>query len=73
MGLPGTFIVGRLPGMGSPDSWVVASIAQTVVIVAGIGSFLPARRAPLLNPETDSNETTSCCWPVRRSDCRDRP
>jgi predicted permease len=50
IGLPGAFIVGRVPGMGSPDPWMLASIGLTVVVVAGVASFLPAHRATHVDP-----------------------
>jgi ABC-type antimicrobial peptide transport system permease subunit len=50
IGLPGAFIVGRLPWMGSSDPWILASIGLAVVVVAGVASFLPARRATHVDP-----------------------
>jgi putative ABC transport system permease protein len=50
IGLPGAFLVQRLPWMGSPDSWIVASIGLAVVFVAGVASFLPAHRATRVDP-----------------------
>jgi putative ABC transport system permease protein len=50
IGLPGAFMVGRLPGMGSSDAWIVASIGVAVVLVAAVASFLPAHRATHVDP-----------------------
>jgi predicted permease len=50
IGLPGAFVVSRVPGMGSADPWILASIGAIVVIVAGVASFLPAHRATHADP-----------------------
>jgi putative ABC transport system permease protein len=50
LGLPGAFFVGQLPWMGSADPLILMSIVLAVVIVAGVASFLPARRATELDP-----------------------
>jgi ABC-type antimicrobial peptide transport system permease subunit len=52
IGLPGAFVVGRLPWMGSPDPWIPASIALLVAAVGGAAAFLPARRATAMDPVT---------------------
>ncbi|HEX5476171.1 MAG TPA: ABC transporter permease [Vicinamibacterales bacterium] len=50
VGLPGAFIVGGLPWMGSPDPLILTAIVMLVAIVAGLAAFLPARRATRVDP-----------------------
>jgi predicted permease len=50
LGLLGAYIVGRLPGMGASDPWILASIGFAVVVVAGVASFVPAYRATHVDP-----------------------
>jgi putative ABC transport system permease protein len=50
VGLPGAFIVGRLPWMGSANPGILLLVAMVVIVVAGVAAFLPARRATRMDP-----------------------
>lgn len=49
-GLPGTFLVGRLPWMGSPDPLILVPIVLLLASVIVAAGFVPARRATRLDP-----------------------